>query len=237
MSDKITRLDVLHEAAFSQPAFELVREAPSILKRFYEALGTRFRVDTAYTTVNSTNTLHDLIIRIGLFNNVAAVELTPDRMTINFPNITNRNDVVLVKETLSLAHDGLAAALPNTTLSTSKFTLNMWVAMEGGAAATEAILSKHAIPTKPLDVSKWGATSSRHGLRLTTSNDAEGWSLTIYGEPSLVPGSHLFLSFDFAVQKASSKTIAEQLVLAEQKLPQIFEALGLNFPAETTNAQ
>jgi len=134
MPDQIKRMDVLHEAAFSEPSFVLLREFPPVIKKFYEVLSTRFSVSPAYTTINSTNTVADLTIRIGLFNNSAAIELRPDRMAVSLPNITSRDELIVVKDTLSLAHNALKGALPETTLSTSKLTLNTWISLEGGAA-------------------------------------------------------------------------------------------------------
>ena len=232
MPDQIKRMDVLHEAAFSEPSFVLLREFPPVIKKFYEVLSTRFSVSPAYTTINSTNTVADLTIRIGLFNNSAAIELRPDRMAVSLPNITSRDELIVVKDTLSLAHNALKGALPETTLSTSKFTLNTWISLEGGAIAAEDILTRCASPSHPLDASKWGATSSRNSLRLTSRNDAEGWDITIYGDPSLVQGSHLFLSLDLTVSRANAHSINEQVAVAETKLPQIFEAIGLNLPKQ-----
>jgi hypothetical protein len=231
MPDMIHRLDISHEAMFAQPAFALMREFPAILKTFYETFSGRFSVNPAFTTVNSTNTFGELSIRIGLFNNAASVELRPDKMVAKLPNLTTREAIAIAKDTVSLSHEALSKALPDVGLNASNFGLNIWVAMEGGAVAAERLLSKYS-PGSPIDVSKWGASTSRYGLRLVSRNDTEGWAATIFGDPSLLPESHLFLSVDIAVSRVGLRPIKDQIGLAEVKLPQIFEALGLHFPNE-----
>lgn len=231
MPDSVQRLDISHEALFSQPAFGLMREFPPVLKKFYETLNTRFSVNTAHTTINSTSTFGELSIRIGLFNNVAGIELRPDKMAIALPNLNNAESIVIAKDTISLAHGALAAALPDVTLAASNFTLNAWITMEGGAAAAERLLDKRASPADPIDTSSWGASASRYGLRVLSRNDAEGWTISIFGDPSLVSGAHLFLAIELGISRTGLRPIGEQISFAETKLPQIFKALGLNFSA------
>ncbi len=237
MPDSVQRLDISHEALFSQPAFGLMREFPPVIKKFYEALNTRFSVNTAHTTINSTNTFGELSIRIGLFNNVAAIELRPDKMAVTLPNLNNAESIAIAKDTISLAHNALAGSLPEVKLNASNFTLNAWITMEGGAAAAERLLVKRSSPAEPIDTSKWGASASRYGMRVLTRNDAEGWTISIFGDPSLVPGAHLFLAIELGISRSGLRPISEQISFAETKLPQVFEALGLNFPTgESKNA-
>ncbi len=238
MADSVQRLDVFHEALFSKPEFRLMREFAPITKIFYETLAARFSLSTAHTTVNSTNTFGDLSIRIGMFNNAASVELMPDKMSARLPNITNAEGIIISKDTIALSHTALATAMPETTLRASNFTLSIWIAMEGGAVAADELLLKYTTPASPLDASKWGASASRHGMRFLTRNDAEGWAITLFGDPSLVPGSHLFLSIDISFSRSGLLPIGEQIAFAELRLPQIFGTLGVKFPDEVIiNAQ
>ena len=75
MPDTVQRLDIVHEATFGQPAFALLREFPSVIKAFYEVLSTRFPLNAEHISITPTSTVSELLIRIGLFNNVASVEL------------------------------------------------------------------------------------------------------------------------------------------------------------------
>jgi hypothetical protein len=227
MPDFIKRLDILHEATFAQPAFELIREFGPVIKTFYKFLGERTSVSPAFTTINSTNNFGELVIRIGLFNNLASVELKAEKLSISLPNLTSVDDIQVGKDTLLLSHQALAAALPHISLNASNFTLSNWITLEGGMSAAETILSKCSTPAQPVEASAWGATTSRNGLRLITRNDSEGWSATIFGDPSLAPGSQLFLSVDFSFVRNGIKPINEQLQVGEEKLRQLLKALGV----------
>jgi hypothetical protein len=237
MPDTVQRLDIVHEASFAQPAFALLREFPPVMKAFYEVLSSRFSLNTEHISVTPTNVMAELLIRIGLFNNVASVELKPDKMSVRLPNIINPESVAIAKDAITLAHTALEKGLPGLSLSGTSFSVNAWIALEGGAEAADRLFESHARPTKSIDSTLWGAESSRYGIRNYSRSESENWSLTIFGEPSLVPGAHLFLSIDLNILRQGLRPIGEQTALAETKLRQIFSAFGLKFPDEATNAQ
>lgn len=232
MPDVIHRLDIVHEAVFSQPAFGLLREFPTALRVFHETLSKQFTVNPEHISITSTNILSDLLIRIGLFNNTVSVELKADRMIVRLPNLNNVESLEIAKDTLALCYQALNVSFPDITLRNTAFVLSIWMTMEGGAEAAERLLVRNASPTHPLDAKLWGATTSRYGLRNISRNDSEGWTLTIFGEPSLVPAAHLFLSIDFTFTRNGMKSIQEQVAFGETRLPQVLTALGLNIPPD-----
>jgi hypothetical protein len=143
--------------------------------------------------------------------------------------------VQVAKNALVLCHTALPNALPNARIVSSNYVLNTWIALEGGAGAAEAILSRYSRPAEPIDASAWGALICRNGLRLLSRNDAEGWALTVFGDPSLVQGTHLFLSIDFNFVRESLTQIEQQIENIENKLRVMLKTLGINLP-DGTNA-
>ena len=185
MPDTIHQLDIIHEATFAEPAFGLPREFPPVIKVFYDTSRSRVQLNTEHTTVASTNTLSDFVIRIGMFNNVAAVELRVDKMLVRLPTINNQESIAIAKDTIAQSRIALANALPEVVLNSSNFVANAWIALEGGTTAAERLLSRCANPATPLDFATWGADTARHGLRLVSRNDLHGWTATIFADPSL----------------------------------------------------
>ncbi len=236
MPDIINRLDIVHEARFAKPAFELVRDFPQVLKGFYDALSSRHSLNSEHISVSSANVLSDLVIRIGMFNNVAAVELRADRMVVRLPTLNNVESVEIGKSVLTLSYEALEKTLPQITLRETSTIANIWLALEGGDQAAEQLLLRNAEPAAPPDPSKWGAEALRYTLRCLSRNETEGWTASIYAEPSLVQNAHLFLMIDFAFQRTGLRSISDQIAFIEIKLRAIARALGVSVPEEAIHA-
>ncbi len=231
MTDTIVRLDLVHEAHFGRPAFELLREAPAVIANFYDELSPNFTVNAEHITAAYTNVLSEVLVRIGLFNNVAAVEIRPQRMSVRLPNISNTESVAIATNAIRATHSALAKGPPKIDVVSTSFLAHCWVALEGGEDSARRLLARNSIPVAAIDPVMWNGDEIKYGLRFTSRNVAEGWTVTVFGEASLVPGSHLFLAIEL-VMTSRSDPIDDHIRFAEEKLRQVLVGLGLNVAPE-----
>jgi hypothetical protein len=183
MEATVQRLDVLHELFFAQPAFALARNTPDIIQTFYETIAPRYRIAAEHITVSATNTLSELLIRIGLFANAAALELRAEKMILKFSQVVLR----IVKDTVALAHDALYRAVPGVRSANASFAINTWLALDGASEAAQKLLRDHASPRSPIDPKQLGAQGVNYTLRTNLQNPSEKWDVQIVAEPSALP--------------------------------------------------
>ncbi|SRR6266540_6825600 len=151
MEATVQRLDVAHELSFAQPAFALVRNTSDIIEIFYKTIAPRYPIAVEHIAVSATNTLSELLIRIGLFGNRAALELRAERMSLNFPQIVGEDSLRIVKDTVALAYDALHTAIPDVRSANASFAIHAWLALDRGAEAAQEVLRDHANPRALID--------------------------------------------------------------------------------------
>jgi hypothetical protein len=229
MEATIHRLDVLHELSFVQPAFVLARNASEIVQIFHETIAPRYPIPPEHMAVNAASILSDLFIRIGLFGNLAALELRVDKMTLRFPQSHGPESIKIVKDTVLLAYDALRKAVPDVRFARALFSLGAWLVLDGGTEAAQKLLREHAMPSSLIDPIQLGGQTASYTLRANVPNPSEKWDVQIAAEPSAIPQANLFVQINLTFQDGTSyHGIDAQISLTEHLVPKIFASLGID---------
>jgi hypothetical protein len=227
MQCTIVRTDLVHELAFARPTFGFADRPAQVLKTFYETIAPRFPISTEHLAVFPSSVLSEVQIRIGLFNNLATLELRSEKMILRFPNIS-QPDMPLVKDAILLAYDALMKAQPDAPRGTSKFAAYFWLKVDGGAEGLKELFQDRATPIKPIQAQTFGASSSSHHIKVNLSNEPEKWDLSITTEPSVVPGSDLFVVLNTSFRAGTPHAqIQNQITFVENAVSTLWPSLGL----------
>jgi hypothetical protein len=228
MEATVERLDVLHELSFGQPAFALARDTSDIVRIFYETIAPRYPINVEHIAVSASNTLSDLLIRIGLFANTAALELRAQRMSLRFSQVVGQQSLAIVKDTVVLAYDALHKAVPNVRSANTSFLVHAWLALDGASGGAQELLRDHATPRSPIDPNRLGAQDVTYALRTNLQNPTEQWDAQIVAEASAIPQAHLFIGTNLSFRAGTKfDTIDQQISFAEQLTLKIFASLGI----------
>jgi hypothetical protein len=229
MEATIHRLDVLHELSFAQPVFALAANASETMQNFYTTLAPRYPINTEHMGVNAANILSEWFVRIGLFGNVAALELRIDKMTLRFPQVIGSEAVKIVKDTVVLAYDALRKAVPEVRFAQASFSLSGWLTLDGGIEAAHEVLVNRAKPHSLIDPRQLGGETASYALRVNVSNEPEKWNVQIVAEPSAIPMAHLFVGINLLLRDGTPyDSIDEQISFTEQLVPKVFALLGID---------
>jgi hypothetical protein len=222
MKASVPRLEILHESLFAQPAFQLAQSAPTVLKIFYDQISPRYKVPDEHMSVGASNTLSDLVIRMGLFDNSATLEVRPRKMLLMFPNITKKEHVQIIKDVITLAYDARQKAMPDVATGNSRFLLHAWLAVEEGKDAAHRALAKSAAPTSTIDPRSLGAEQVTHYVKMRITNETENWDMLVSEEVSAILDAHLFVSIDTWFGPSTKyATVSQKFEFIEQILPKI----------------
>jgi hypothetical protein len=238
MESTVQRLDVSHELSFERPAFALARDTSEIIRVFYETIAPRYPITTEHIVVSASNTLSDLLIRISLFANAAALELRAERMTLRFSQVVGQQSLAIVKDTVILAHDALHKAVPNVRSANASFLIHAWLALDGASGAAQELLRDHATPRSPIDPKQLGAEDVTYTVRTNLQNPTEKWDAQIVAEPSAIPQAHLFIATNLSFRAGTKfDAIDQQIAFAEQLQSKIFCSLGIELKTSAVSPE
>jgi len=228
MEATVQRLDVSHELFFAQPAFALARNTPDIIQIFYKTIAPRYPIAVEHIAVSAANVLSELLIRIGLFGNAAALELRAEKMTLKFPQVVGEKSLKVVKDTVALAYDALHAAVPDVRTADASFAIHAWLALDRAIAGAQELLRDHANPRSPIEPKQLGAQIINYSIRTNVQNPSEKWDVQIVAEPSAIPQAHLFILSNLSFRAGTTyDSIDQQISFTEQLVPKIFGSLGI----------
>ena len=86
MKATLGRMDLIYEANFSAPAFDLPLRGPAILKSIHESIGPRFVIASNEMHVFGGNSLSEVRVRVALFGRNAQIDVTADKRSTTFNN-------------------------------------------------------------------------------------------------------------------------------------------------------
>jgi hypothetical protein len=226
MKANVLRLDILYEFYFANPAFELARNAPDVLKVFYESISPRYQIPAEHMSVVASNVLSELVIRLGLFQNAAALEIRPQKIALIFSNIRDKEGVQVIKDVLALVDDARRKAIRDAMPANTRYTLHSWLKLDDGESAASNVLKRTG--AGEISPKLFGAERVMEQLKTKVVNDSEKWDVQIIGEPSAITEAHLFLSIDTWFRPGSKySALSEQIGFVEEFLPKALKAFGV----------
>jgi hypothetical protein len=233
MKCAVVRFDATYAMAF-EPAFtSLVGAVPEFLVALYDAFHSRYPSIISVDVFRALNasSLAEVGVKITLLSGKINLEIRVDKMTLVALNLNSPDEISFARDSLYIARDVVAGRGDGFSAGRCDLRLATWLSVDGGALAGKDLLSKVVVPTREIDVSKLGAEKVFYQPRVNVINEKNGWQLTALLEPSVVPGSDLFLIRDFAFFSGNSVGGAEQqFSLVENTTPAIFDWLGLLTP-------
>src|SRR5262249_53490218 len=175
---------------------------------------------------------------IGLFGNAAALELRTERMILRFSQVVGQEALMIVKDTVILAHDALHKALRGVRSANASFVVNAWLALDGASGAAQELLRDHANPRFPIDPKQLGAQGVTYTVRTNLQNESEKWDVQIAAEPSAIPQAHLFVLTNLSFRPGTKfDTIDQQILFAEQLVPKVFSSLGIKLKTSPSESR
>ena len=183
-----------YDVEFVAPAFDLPNNNTSVLKTFYETIHPRFRINTRDMYVTGGNLLSDVHVRVTLFNGNGTIDISVDRMSLVFNNLSSKEDLTTCKDCISLSEEALQKSLPAVSSQTIAIKPTLFLELQEGGQNASDYLSQLLRSSFQPDLSAFGNTVQHPGVSLEVENFEEKWDATFHALRNRIKASALIVS-------------------------------------------
>lgn len=180
MEATVERIDLTYEAAFGAPTFDLPLRGSALLKSLYEAIHPRYPIPLTHMQIFGGNAMSDVRVRITLFNGNGSIDVTADKMFLNFSDVRGKDGIDICKDCILSSERALTKVLPelNVRFVTIRPTLLVNVGAEGDQEV--GFLSDLRGDRASIDLSEFEGASQHKGVNLSIKNAKAGWSVIFH---------------------------------------------------------
>ena len=198
MKASIARLDAFYEVAFSRPAFSCASTFAQIIGPIYDALSGEFLIPDDAIRLESGNTLATAFVAISLNSPNCIFEVRLNGYKAHFFDVGSSDNVDRAKRSVKRFEVATSTFLHDGWPGIWRLTVPFWLAVEGGAEATEDIIRKFTGCPDDRDPLEIGSTATRSMARFECSNEEEVWSVSVFLHRAVLPSADLF--FDISAE-------------------------------------
>ena len=175
MEANFRRADLVYEAAFSAPSFELPVLGTALLKSLYENLLPLSLINTTDLRVLGGNALSEVRVQVAVFGGLGLIDVGPEGITMNFRDLQNTGDFAPCMNCILLGEEVTLRTLPNCEINTVVLRPTLFLDLEGGAKNASEHLASVLGRVTELDLQEFGNPVRHHGVNLEIENTEQGW--------------------------------------------------------------
>ena len=165
MQFKTTEINATYEVTFSSRLFGIVTRRAELLQELEQKISPRFTVNSNDLRGYGGASLADMKVRVILFNGAGQIDITADTLTATFARAVSRDDLVTIKDCISLALDALSAWAPTCSVSSEVLKLTLTSELTDGQTTAELIASVVKV-SHNFDPKEYGCASAHRGFRM-----------------------------------------------------------------------
>ena len=130
MEANFRRADLTYEAIFSALTFDLPGLGAALLKSLYENINPQFPITAADMRVLGGSSLSDVRVQVDMFNGLGLIDVTADKLSMNFRSLQNDGDLTICKNCISLSEQAVRSALPNLQVDAVALRPTLFLALD-----------------------------------------------------------------------------------------------------------
>ena len=176
MQATINWVNIGHEIDFSAPLFDLADRSTEVLRRFHDGVSSKYPIRSENMWISKGARLSEAKARIDLFDGNGLIEVTTDRLSVNFSYIQSAEQATICRECISLSERALREVFPDVAVSVVAFNSSYSLSLDGETASANQYLSRAAQPSFKGDMGPFGSVRAYPLVSLDVDNDEEHWN-------------------------------------------------------------
>ena len=223
MKAQLIRFDVHYEVAFSRPDLGRIASFAQILKPIYDAFSSELIVPSDAISLENGNTFAAAGITLTLFSGLSVFEAKLDGYKARFLDLRSPDAIDRAKRHAKLFEDATCGFLTDAIPANSRLVMPSWLAVEGGVAASEALVRRLTWLPDSDDPFQIEATNTRSLVKFECFNNDNLWKIGIMVDKSALQDADLYLElsgeyasgshFDSFDNKANHLSAVSQAVI------------------------
>lgn len=186
---------------FDRPIFDWT----GVMQRFFDMIfrlaGAKIPVLVNEFTAHAPGKISEMYARYNVYGGPSSISLFPDKLVVDFPNLLPA-DVSLVRELLTIAHDGFAAEF--SQVSFTRFDWQSGAHLEVAAPDTvKDFLARYKIESVENTFSEAGAVIEP-AIRFAAKSFKPPWTYSVMVEQSLMNVAALFVYSNLSLTNATA---------------------------------
>ena len=194
MEAAIERIDAEYEVVFSEPLFDLPRRNVEVLESFYHGLKSEYLAAPSDMQVAGGSSLSDIKVRVVMFGGLATLEVTIDRMLVEFRRLASSNELHICESCMLASERVIWGMYPKLRINRTAFNFDVHVKLNGNKSAVQ-LLRDVVGNGNNIDLSQFGDVERFPAASTTILNEQKGWNSVFHAWASLPDRSRLIASF------------------------------------------
>lgn len=224
---KSIRADVTAQLTFGTPMFDLRSMSERFFEGVYKTIGPKYNITTRDLSVANTNVIGDFWARFSLFGGSNTVTIFPDRLVVQFGNLTPP-DYLIANEVTRLGHDTFVSAFPEVEVSQIDYRTLEHFELIGASSSADFFEKFSTLALQQGVLQAWPGVFEP-GIKFKHTSADQKSVVTCLGERSVVSASAVFLAVTVLIQDAASlPTFDEKYQRLARLLERCLNALHLD---------
>ena len=176
MEANFRRADLTYEAIFSALSFDLPGLGAALLKSLYENINPQFAVTAADMRVLGGSSLSDVRVQVDMFNGLGLIDVTTEKLSMNFRNLQNDGDLATCKSCISLSEQAVRKTLPNLQVDAVVLRPTLFLELDRKVESASSHIAQVTGSTAQFNLDEFGNPAQHPGVNLEVENTEENWN-------------------------------------------------------------
>lgn len=177
MKASLEWMSIAYQADFDVPLFDLAVRAPEFQRRMYQAIRSSYPYALNLTDMHfsTSGAQAETGLRIKMFRGNVSLDLTPERLMVNFSNINWQQDFEACKTSIDLVWRSLFQTWTDIAFLADSINISLALRADSIARHLEIVSANEF----HVDLAQVGATERNPVVAIDLGNSEEGWRATI----------------------------------------------------------
>ena len=194
MEAAIERMDVQYEVVFSEPLFDLPRRNVEVLESFYNNFKPEYFVSLSDMQVIGGTALSDVKLRMVMFGGFATLEVTIDKMRIEFRQLKSSSDLNTCKSCTLASERAIWGIYPELRINGTEFNFDVHIKLSDNQNAGQLLRDVVGYGNN-IDLSQFGDVERLPAANTAILSKQKEWSAVFHAYATLPDRSGLIASF------------------------------------------
>ena len=184
MEAVVERMDLEYEADFAIPLFDLPARDTEVLRSFHESISPRYPVRSTDMRIFHGDRFSENRVRIVMFGGNGQIDMTADRLSINFDHMQIEEQATICRECISLSEQVLRRIFPDVVVHIVTLSPTLFLRLGDGSVSARSHLAQVAGSGIEVDLRGFGGAICHPCVNLEIENEDEHWNADFhaYGE-------------------------------------------------------